>query len=478
LFGQQLTQAQKKDKETLEKEVATKKKAIDEINNSVIYKNAFEWRFEFPEILNNEGDFEGFDIVIGNPPYGVSIKGNERTAIVTRLNKVPDYEIYYFFINASRNILKPNGIKSFIIPNTILFNVFAKSYRENLFNEWQIQELLDCTEFNIFEGSATVRCVITLLLKKQSNSKVFYRPTANATTFEELIQRVPCETSKENLLANNKNWALVFKLESTVLDLVSKIRNNPSLVDHFDVSQGYIPYRKSDLIKLYGESKAKAIVENREWHSDIKLGDDYKQEIWGANLSKYGYKKADSFIWYGKHLAGYVDLKYFNQKRLLIREITSPTIIACIVIEELVNDPQIISVIPKTKKISVEMLWAIMNSKLATFYHFNSSPKATKGAFPKILVEDIKNFPLPPISESQHEDFIDLVQRILAEKLDGSNRKMIENEIDKKIYSLYGISDIKEIELIVGLNATSGNKGIFEDITEEQEVPHLTGPRL
>ena len=41
----------------------------EEIKNNTIYKNAFEWRFEFPEVINNKGDFEGFDLIIGNPPY-------------------------------------------------------------------------------------------------------------------------------------------------------------------------------------------------------------------------------------------------------------------------------------------------------------------------------------------------------------------------------------------------------------------------
>ena len=157
---------------------------LDEIRSNVVYKNAFEWRFEFPEVLNNKGEFEGFDVVIGNPPYGVSLKDGLREAIVNKLSKVPDYEIYYFFINISKLLLKPNGIKSYIIPNTILFNVFAKNDRENLFQNWQIQEILDCTDFNVFEGSATVRCIITQFINKKSEDIVYYRPTANVTSFD------------------------------------------------------------------------------------------------------------------------------------------------------------------------------------------------------------------------------------------------------------------------------------------------------
>ena len=55
---------------------------------------------------------------------------------------------------------------------------------------------------------------------------------------------------------------------------------------------------------------------------------------------------------------------------------------------------------------------AILNSKLATFYHFNSSPKATKGAFPKILVEDIKTFPLPMVLSNEQKNIVSLVDKI------------------------------------------------------------------
>ena len=75
------------------------------------------------------------------------------------------------------------------------------------------------------------------------------------------------------------------------MELIEKIRNNDKIASHFNVSQGYIPYRKSDLIKIHGEDKANCIVKNREWHSTTKLDSDYKQEIWGENLSKYTYTK-------------------------------------------------------------------------------------------------------------------------------------------------------------------------------------------
>ena len=174
---------------------------------------------------------------------------------------------------------------------------------------------------------------------------------------------------------------LAFKLDKAVIKIINKIKKEGTpLSGYFEVSQGYIPYRRRDLVKQFGKEKGDSIVDDREWHSDQKINNEYKQEIRGRGLSKYGYEKADSYVFYGKHLATYIDLKFFNQRRLLIREITNPTIIGCIVEEELVNDPQIISVIPNSdNEISINTLWGFMNSKLATFYHFNASPKATKG---------------------------------------------------------------------------------------------------
>ena len=421
----------------------------DSIEANIIYENAFEWRFEFPEVLDDNGDFIGFDIIIGNPPYGVSIKGNERKHLVENVSKVPDYEIYYWFIDRSFSVLKEKGISSYIIPNSILFNVFAQNYRLSLFDKWNIEELLDCTEFDIFED-ATVRNVIFQFIKNDLACQLSYKPTNEISSFEELSLRERIIIDKSIAETNNQNWGLVFKLSNNVLGLIQKIKTSHILSDNYDATQGYIPYRKSDLIKIYGKEKAESIVKNREWHSNSKVNEEYKEEIFGESIGKFNYKKTGSYVWYGKHLATYVDPKYFNQKRLLIREITNPGIIACIVEEEFVNDPQIISVIQKNELFPVEYLWAILNSKLATFYHFNSSPKATKGAFPKILVYDVNNFPLPKdISEADKESIVKIANEILTKKhadcdFDSSE---LEEQIDRIIYKMYELST-DDIELI------------------------------
>ncbi len=87
---------------------------------------------------------------------------------------------------------------------------------------------------------------------------------------------------------------------------------------------------------------------------------------------------------------------------------------------------------------------------MATFYHFNSSPKATKGAFPKILVYDINNFPLPKDPDEKSinklEELVDKILKMKAVNIDCDTSEF-DNQIDKLVYGIYNLKQ-KEIKLI------------------------------
>ena len=146
--------------------------------------------------MDEAGNYIGFDLIIGNPPYGVSIKGNAREHLVSRISKVPDYEIYYWFIERSKQLLKNMGSSSYIIPNSILFNVYAQSYRFSLFDSWQIDEILDCTDLQIF-AEATVRNIIFQFTKKDNTHQLGYRNTKNIQSFHDLLQKERLFVKKE-----------------------------------------------------------------------------------------------------------------------------------------------------------------------------------------------------------------------------------------------------------------------------------------
>mgnify|MGYP000496683720 FL=1 len=100
------------------------RKKLDSVLSGKEYKNAFEWRLEFPEVLNENGDFIGFDLVIGNPPYIDYREIDENT-----INKTKNYavnensnrpNIFCYFIEKGIEVANNNGILTFINPIAML----------------------------------------------------------------------------------------------------------------------------------------------------------------------------------------------------------------------------------------------------------------------------------------------------------------------------------------------------------------------
>lgn len=392
----------------------------------------FLWHTYFADVFEKGG----FDIVIGNPPYGVSIKDDYRKAVVASWGNVPDYEIYYYFIVLAAPLLKEKGIMSYIIPNTFLFNTFAKHFREMLVEKWNVLEILDCTKFPIFE-SAVVRNAINLFQKDSEGSKqVGYRNTANVTSFSDLLEREREFMTVESLLAMNQNWGLAYFLPTSIRNVVNLISSSPLTVkDVFpEISQGLIAYDKY-------KGQSEEIIKSRAYHSFI-YKDGLKKWLWGEDVTRYNLTwNGKEYIDYCNGIANPRNPSFFVGKRMLVREITNPSIFAALIEIEAYNDPSII-IVKESRDYPIEILVGIMNSKLATFFHFNHSPKATKGAFPKILVQDIKEYPLPKVNLDERKILMRLVDDVTTIKKGKSiaDTSALENQIDFLVYHLYGLT--------------------------------------
>lgn len=437
IFGAKRVRTKRKYRQTvndLRLEIATLLKEYGAVDNNEAKKLALWDMFD----QNSSSPFfdaewmfgvkDGFDIVIGNPPYGVPIKGDYRINVVNSLGNVPDYEIYYYFIQAANKFIKDWGILSYIIPNTYLFNTYANKYRMSILENWNILEILDCTKFPIFD-KAVVRNTINTWQKLQSNNLIGYRNTSNIKKFNDLIGKPRIYMQKGDLLSLNQNWGLAFMLTQEIVQLLSKIEfNKKSLVDYFpEISQGLIAYDKY-------QGQSDDIIKNRAYHF-YQYREGLKEWLWGEDVTRYCVKwNQKEYIDYCSGIANPRNPKFFKDKRLLVREITNPSIYAAITEKEQYNDPAII-IVKDSDRYSIDCLLGIINSKLATFYHFNHSPKATKGAFPKILVSDIKEFPLP---------YIDDKDRLLLEKL------VSTIHMAKSINPMADISnEEKEIDILV-----------------------------
>lgn len=405
------------------------------------FLNALEWRFEFPEILSHRGEFEGFDIIIGNPPYGVPVTGERREIITQLVGKVPDFEIYYMFLNQGRRLLKSGGRLSFIIPNMILSNVYAKSYRLNLLSEWSDLEIDDLTAFRVF-SDAVVHNIIITAKKGPGREGVMFRKTGQSLNISDYLAQAQ-ELAPADLLAqSNRNWGLAFRLDPETAEAVVSIRANTIALKSLfpEISQGLIAYDQY-------QGQDQATIKGRVFHKDHETATT-SHWINGEDVRRFSMKwNGKEYLEYCSELANPRQPKYFQDPRVLVREITNPRIYAAYTTEVAYNDPAIINILSSNDaRFPLQALEAILNSKLATFYHFNSSPKATKGSFPKILVDDIREFPLPDPNE-HHEalgvlgTLADQIRDLVDDATKACELARLEDEVDEIVYELYRLDE-------------------------------------
>ncbi len=453
MFG--MTPKQKKEWKTKTDKLSTQiqklESEIEEIKSNKIYENAFEWRFEFPEVLNDKGDFVGFDVVIGNPPY-LLIQNLPDKSIIQFYNQVyisakykPD--LFALFIEKATKIQRINGLLSFIVPYTWLSIDQHKPVREILLN-LRLTVIIDLPQ-KIFESS-DLDTTIFISEKKKCLDKI--------SIGEVVIDRI---NITRKILIDNIKQSEDLKISLNISDkdfnILKKIQTaGEELGKKFEVSQGYIPYRRADLIKRYGKKKGDEIVDKRLWHSDSKINGNYKQEIQGRDLRRFTHGLSNQYVKYGKHVAGYVAEKFFKEPRILIMEVTRGDfykITASYSEIELYNTPSIINIIePTNDKKKLITLLGLLNSRLYSWYHYKMHSKAqAKTSIPKILVKEVRTLPihidLPPY-------FIINVNQILTLKKENpeADTSALEAEIDQMVYKLYGLTkeEIKIIEESVG----------------------------
>lgn len=142
-------------KRRLSKEIDATKQQLDDYKNSIIYDDAFEWRFEFPEVLNDDGDFVGFDVVIGNPPYFSLARDRYNSYYAKRyktFNTAGD--IYCLFYELSNDILKHNGNLFFITSNKWLRATYGQNLRNYLLDYTNPSFLFDFSWYQVFESAS------------------------------------------------------------------------------------------------------------------------------------------------------------------------------------------------------------------------------------------------------------------------------------------------------------------------------------
>ncbi|EGC7427502.1 class I SAM-dependent DNA methyltransferase, partial [Campylobacter coli] len=169
------------DEKEATKEFANLKKEYDNIFN-LESNHPFEWRFEFPEILDDDGNFKGFDLIIGNPPY---IRQEELKELKPHLAK--NYkvykgtsDIYTYFYELGFNVLKDRGgVLSYITSNKYTRAGYGEALREFLLKNVKVLEYTDLNGIKVFDSATVDTSILCFEKSKSKDNKFKYLALSN-----------------------------------------------------------------------------------------------------------------------------------------------------------------------------------------------------------------------------------------------------------------------------------------------------------
>lgn len=416
-----------------------------------IYSNSFEWRFEFPEVLDDNGYFIGFDLIIGNPPYISGRDWGERKnhfkAYYNQKYEVAEYQLdlYILFIELGKYLLKNSSYISFIIPNTWLANHKTEKIRNFFLNDLSLHEIV-FTHDKVFD-EANVDVVIFQAKKMKENYQ---------TEIKEIKEKEFIFLRKLDFYQFSKNDKKVFDIYSNPIykEIINRIENNSKPIsEYFYINRGIHPYRTDG----YGKSKfskgfqTKEDYDQRSYHSNTKINKTFRPELKGKHIFPYYHTESDEYVSYGDWLAEPREEKYFKGNRIYLRKILGKNGLIATLINENENyiaDQSLYIAIPKSKETCLEYIIALLNSKLIGYY-FRIKYNEFDALFPQIKVTEFKNIPIIFPDNKTKNNIKCIVNEIMELKVKDNNfdTTKLENSIDSIIYKIYKIKK-SDIELI------------------------------
>lgn len=434
---QQLFEMSKKEKadwnkkvQRLAEETSKLEAEIEEIKANKIFENAFEWRFEFPEVLNDEGDFVGFDVVIGNPPYLQLSK----TFDITKEYKeylIESYKTsggrlntFIFFIHLSSGILHRNGFLHFIVPNTILSQEYYSYTREFLIKKVSLTEIVNFPLMPF--DDAVVETVLIQYLNRQG--------------FEDKVSVKALQVSEISMVGN---------LDRSVIERDSKFsfayNLNPIIEKVFDLEHVLFGAlcEINQGIALKGD-KALSIKSEIENENCYKILD-------GRNINKYSISWDGLYLDYDLsriHSCKRKDI-FESSEKLLFRRVSSSLIFTYDDEQHFaLNTIVVVNRIYSQTGPDLKFILGLMNSKLMN-YVYSIRFKSTKTVFSEIQARSVKQLPIPVENGYIIREIAELANEIILINKSRGDAKVLESQIDQLVYELYGLTE-EEIRIVEG----------------------------
>ncbi|MCR5763563.1 MAG: N-6 DNA methylase [Treponema sp.] len=475
---------------------------IKKLENLDLHANCefFLWHTWFGYVFNRPNDCNGFDIVIGNPPY---IKEYTNKAAFDGFREQSPYyigkmDLWYGFACHGIDLLRPHGVLCFIAQNNWTTSSGAKLMRKKVINDSKIRQMLDFNTYMVFEN-ADIQTMIMLFEKdKNTDSYTFdYRTLLSESQKEDmlsLLEKVQTQKTKylspKIVRSNYTDKLLTFSDNDTIFE---KIAEEKEYLTDAEATNGIHTHHDNVSNKIHREfpdlAVGKAIfVLNQQDLKELKLST--KEE----SLIKPFFTSEEIFRYYTNNKNSlwiiYTDSSFKNKNSMDLfpnikkhldfvgKAITSdnrPYGLQRAREEHFFKGEKIVSLrkcvdrpcfsysnfdcyvpamyyVIQTSRWNMKFLTGILNSKLIAFWLKNKGKM--QGDNYQVDKEPLLNIPLPTpssIDQTTEDKINDLVDKILTSKQANitADTTALEYKIDELVYALYGLT-AEEITIIEG----------------------------
>ncbi|MDU9786387.1 class I SAM-dependent DNA methyltransferase [Helicobacter pylori] len=472
------------------------RKKLDDALSGREYQNAFEWRFEFPEVLDDEGDFSGFDCIIGNPPY---IRQEQIKDLKPLLEKqYQDFynstaDIYTYFFALAYHLLKEKGFSAFITSNKYARAKYGAKLREWLLKKTTIVSYMELNALKVFESAAVDTSIISFIKQTPPKESGFnyYEPTPND---KENLKNTPSFLMKQNALSTE---SFIFA-NATLLDLRDKMESVGTPLKDWDIQINYGIKTGANEAFIITTEKRDEILNACKTQEERKRTERLiKPILRGKDIKRYSYEWAH--LWVINTHNGYtsalkskippIDIaKYPATKAHLDAHYdtiatrsdqgdTPYHLRNCAYLEDFEKEKIVYGEIVQEPRFYLDngecglgyfyaeatsfiltgehlrYLLGILHSKLITFafktFYAGGGLGESGYRYKKAFIERL---PIPQITEKNQElarKITDCAERILKSKAKDpkANTQWLEKEIDALVYQLYNLTD-EEIKII------------------------------
>lgn len=397
---------------------------------------AFNWKDSFKEVFSNGG----FDIIIGNPPYGAKFSEIEKNYCKKVYAKSTEGKIdsYRIFIEKCFDIAKHSGLISLITPNTFLYNLQSYSLRELIVNKASIYDAVELRK-NIFEDAPDVVTVIISFRNELLDDYSFRARVAFHNVLYYDINTPNWDIDQNISIGNlkkDKDLKINLRSNFNFSSINSKIAKFKTLDNYFNLKQGTKPY---------GKKEGKEI----ELLSKVKTDETWEKAVNGRNISRYFIEFENDYVQRSNDIHSLLSKDIIDNEKIYFQRMRKislfPRIVASYDNSNL-HGLYTCSVITKKNdcNLNLKYLLGLLNSKLINLWYkyFDTDIE--------IKLTSIKQIPIPNISLSEQNLFIDNVdfilekntefEEILSKFYKSLRRKFLLEDITKKIQGFYLLS--------------------------------------